>query len=426
MVPLMLSGAALAEEPEEAPEIQRLQRTVEDQNLLIQDLLQRIESLEVGQETLEVQQEKQADWLAAGESSIPSWVEKVKLSGDLRVRYEHIDDDRKDDDRNRGRIRARLKASAALSDELDVAIRLSTGSEVDADGSAEGDPVSGNQTFDNAWSMKNIWVSQAYADWHPAMVEGLHVLGGKVGHPFIVPVDSELIWDSDVNPEGGVITYHREMEPVELFANAYGFYVIENSSDADPALWGAQGALKFNFETFDNSAHAMAGVSYYDFTHIEGEAPLVDGDSFGNTLVGGLYEEDFNLFNIFGEVGFKVAAFDQEFPITVFGDWVQNSEASDEDTGYSFGVKLGKAKKPGQWDIRYLYKDIEQNAVFGTFTDSDFGGGGTDAEGHEINLKYVLAKNWSLGVSYFMNDVDVEAEPEEDYERIQVDLGFKF
>ena len=412
---LILSGTAIADETEQSPEIQQLQKTVDEQNQLISELLDRIEAIEVQQEELE-------PLPASDEGGVPSWVQKIKFSGDLRTRYEYIDDDRKDDDRNRARIRARLKLKAKVNDEVDAVLRLSTS---EANDEGEGDPVSGNQTLTHAWSLKEIWVSQAYFDYHPEMVEGLNILGGKVGMPFIVPVKSELIWDGDINPEGGVLAYHRDIEPVELFTNLYGFYTMENKADADPALFGGQAAVKFNFDAFDNGAHAMVGAGYFDFTHLEGEPALVDGDLFGNTedpLVADAFEEDFNLINIFGEVGVKV----QEIPITIFGDYVQNDEASSQDTGYSFGVAIGKAKDPGSWAFRYLYKEVEQNAVVGCFTDSDFGGGGTDVQGHEFNFTYQLAKNWSLGLSYFMNDVDVEAKPEEDYQRVQVDLGFKF
>jgi hypothetical protein len=96
----------------------------------------------------------------------------------------------------------------------------------------------------------------------------------------------------------------------------------------------------------------------------------------------------------------------------------------DNDTGYLAGFKVGKAKDPGSWDFRYHYREVEADALFGAFSDSDFIGGGTDGKGHELNFGYQIAKGWKFGVSYFMNDKGLEEE--KDFERVQVDLKFKF
>ncbi len=417
IVLLALLGKAYAEDQSRSDEIEALRRTVEEQNRTISQLLRRLEALEATQD-------EQAGWIEEKKEEKPLWTEHVKLKGDLRYRYEYIDDDRKTDERHRNRIRARLGVDAQALPTVDLHFQLSTAEVVDANGHDEGDPVSGNQTLTNAWSLKHIWLSQAYFDWHPDAAPGLKILGGKMHRPFITPVSSELIWDSDVNPEGGAIEYHKDFDPVELFARGYGFWVIERSAAADSALWGAQGALKYNFTAFDDKAHVMGGLSYYDYSNVEGRPFFVDGDSFGNTEgpVAGTFGEDFNLFEVFGEAGFRVKG----MPVTAFADYVRNNAASSQDTGWSAGFKIGKASDLGSWEFRYLYKKVEQDAVFGTFTDSDFGGGGTDVEGHEINLAYQLAKNWQMAASYFINDVDVNKKPKEDYQRLQLDVIFKF
>ena len=408
---LMLSATALAQQDQS--DIERLRQTVEEQNRVIQELLQRIEAVEVNQED-------QEEWIEADKSEKPMWWEKVKIKGDLRTRYEYIDDESKDDGRNRARIRARLGVDAEVTPTVDVHFQLSTGGEVDG----EGDPVSGNQTLDDAWSSKNIWISQAWADWHPENVPGLNVLAGKIKYPFITPVKSELIFDGDVNPEGAVLKYKKSLDSTDLMANAYGFYLIENKAEGDTGLFGIQGAAKHKFEAFSDKAHVMGGVGYFDYVNIEGEEFILDGDPFGNTAdpTGTMFAEDFELLNVFGELGIKV----KEVPVTLFADYVTNTAADDEDTGWSVGFKIGKCKKPGSWDFRYLYKEVEQDAVFGTFTDSDFGGGGTDHEGHEFNLAYQLAKNWKLGGTLFLNDKDVKGGADEDYTRVQLDAKFKF
>jgi len=62
---------------------------------------------------------------------------------------------------------------------------------------------------------------------------------------------------------------------------------------------------------------------------------------------------------------------------------------------------VNKAKKPGSWNFRYNYREIEADAVLGTFSDSDFIGGGTDGKGHELNFGYQIGKGSKLAASYF-------------------------
>ena len=409
---LMLPAAVLAQQDES--EIDRLRQTVEGQNRMIQELLRRIEAVEVTQDD-------QEEWIEADKSEKPLWSERMRLNGDFRYRYEYIDDGRKDDDRHRNRIRARLGVDAEILPTLDVKFQISTAGVVDADGDLEGDLASGNATLTNAWTSKNLWISQAYADWSPENVPGLNIELGKMKRPFITPVKNELIWDGDLNPEGAVVKYERDLgDSIQLIAHGYGFWVMERGSDVDTGLFGGQGALKHEFE----HAMVLAGVSYYDFTNIEGQDLFIDDKNFGNTTdpTETMYAEDFDLFEVFGEVGFKAKG----LPVALFGTYVTNTADDDEDTGWALGFKVGKAKKPGSWEFRYQYKKVEQDAVFGLFTDSDFGGGGTDAEGSEFNLAYQLAKNWQLAGTLFLNDVDVESKPEEDYTRAQLDVLFKF
>lgn len=409
---LVCTGNAWAQESNQT---EKLETLVKDQNRIISELLQRIEALETTQD-------EQSDWLAEQDHK-EVWTDRVKIKGDFRYRYEWIDDDRKDDDRNRNRIRARIGLKAKANDDVDLGFQLSTGG-AEGYSSEEGDPLSGNSTLTNGFSLKHIWLSRAYANWHPHQVPGLNVTAGKMAAPFYNVGKSELVWDGDLNPEGIAVKYKKSFDSLEAFGGAYGFWVLERKAEGDSGLFGVQGGLKKKFTAFDDKAHVLGGLSYYDFGNIQGEAPFfnADGDDFGNSLDGaGALAEDFDLFETFGEFGFRV----KKVPVTLFADYVTNTAASSDNDGWSVGFKVGKAKKPGSWQFRYLYKEVEKDAVVGGFTDSDFGGGGTDVEGHEINVAYQIAKNWQVALSYFNNDTGISGD-EEDYERVQVDLKFKF
>ncbi len=86
-----------------------------------------------------------------------------------------------------------------------------------------------------------------------------------------------------------------------------------------------------------------------------------------------------------------------DLPFKVFADFVQNSDASTEDSGLAFGAAIGKAGDPGTWQASWAYQDLEADAVISTFTDSDFGGGGTDNKGHVLKGRYALRRQLGAG-----------------------------
>ena len=96
------------------------------------------------------------------------------------------------------------------------------------------------------------------------------------------------------------------------------------------------------------------------------------------------------------------------------------------DTGWATGFKIGKAKKPGSWDFGYIWQDLEADAALGLLTDSDFGGGGTDAFGHILKGSYAIAHNWNARFTYFINQRDENAGDKKSFDRLQLDLNFKY
>ena len=380
---------------------------------------QRLELLETSQKAQEQTVAERISKAVEGKqiNALPDnlkWFEKVKISGDLRYRHESIDSEKNGrwgKGRNRHRIRARLGLNAKIHDDWDLEFRIASGSS---------DPSSTNQTLDNGFSSKDLWLDLAYFNWHPATIEGLNLYGGKMNNPYYKAGKNQLIWDGDLNPEGIAANHVIPLGDYDkLYVNGGGFWAEESSSGVDQSLWGAQTYLKHNFE---NKNHLIAGASYFDYGNTKSQATLYDSsDSYGNSVdSSGRYINDYNLLEGFAEYGFKVA----DMPIAVFGNYVQNVAATtSEDTGWLVGCKFNKAKKPGSWELSYYYRDLEADAVIGVFSDSDFIGGGTDGKGHQFGGKYQLAKNLQAGLTYFLNE---RGENDDNYRRLQADLIFKF
>ena len=344
--------------------------------------------------------------LLPGILSAADWTDKVTLKGDLRFRNDTIwvEDSNA---RNRQRIRARIGIEAEPTDFLEFGFQLASGST---------DPISTNQTLTDGFSTKDIRLDLAYADMYSENLPGINLIVGKIKNPYYRPGSAEMIWDGDLNPEGGVIKYAASNDQVEFFANVGGFWVTERRSDPDTMLFGGQAGLQVSSLT--------VGISYFDYMNIQGYAPVYDPeDSFGNTVdENGNYIYDYNLVEIFAEFNFDVDG----FPVEFFGDFVKNTaEGVSGDLAWLVGTKIGKAKEPLSYGIRYLYRRVKEDAVLGAFADSDFVGGGTDAKGHEIGLDFQVLKNVMFAFTYFPNERRLTSGGQ-DFHRMFFDFNFKF
>ena len=367
-------------------------------------------------------EENKSDFVA------PDWVNNLKWSGDFRYRHETLTTNEGEGDnlinkRRRNRIRARLGLKAKVNDEVDAIFRIATGS--------SDTPTSTNQTIGNGFTSKELWLDLGYVDWHPDSYPGLNVYAGKMKNPFYRVGGNQVIWDSDVNPEGGALTYKKSLNgSTEATLVGGAFWLEERDTDADAGYFGIQSMLKHKF---DDDSHLTGGASYYNIGNINSKGVTGAGNFMGNTVDAGTtnYKYDFDLIEFFGEYGFKCNG----MPVTVFGNYVENTAAAGSlNTAYSIGAQLNKAKKPGSWQFKASYREVESDAVFGGLSDSDFIDGGTGGKGWVLGYKYQLAKNVQAGLTYFINNRDRRVGSNEAsggsgdqyFERLQADLIFKF
>jgi hypothetical protein len=339
-----------------------------------------------------------------------SWADNVKFKGDLRYRYELIDKDK--DQRHRNRIRARIEIQAEVNQMTNIGLQLATGSD---------DPVSTNQTLSNSFSTKNLMLDLAYLKIIPPFIPDLTIIGGKFNNPLFKPGKSELLWDSDLNPEGGAIAYKKSSKNASITLTEVGFWIEERSSDDDS--WMAAGQWIVSYYPNEKKYSFVLGGGILNYFHTAGYEPFFDSDNpMGNTVdSSGLYANEYKLVELLAE-GTRHFG---NIPVMLFGDLVVNTSADSFNTGWLVGLLLGKTKKTGSWDLHYFYRKIEKDAVIGAFTDSDFLGGGTDGKGHEIGGAYQIAQNSTVEWTYFANTVGLVGEGT-DYNRLQVDLQLKF
>lgn len=361
---------------------------------------------------------------AIGLSAMVAHAQEVKLKGDVRVREEYIDEEGKDS-RNRVRLRARVAVDAVVNPEVKANVRLASGG---------GDPVSTNQTLGEFNSKKGLNLDIASVTWTPAALGGLGFTGGKMANPFET-IGKDLIWDSDLTPEGIAANLSKGDDAFKVTLNAGGFQLVERSSDDETMMYG--GTLAADSKIGDGNSLRVGG-GFFQYDNVEGFDLMEDesgaqknfgnskvdekdpADTTGKTILNSTYGSEYTIAEGFVKLGLNVGV-----PLAIYGDYAVNTEADKDDTGYMFGLTLGAAKDPGSLELDYNFRSLEKDAVFGGFTDSDSFGGGTNGEGHRVQVVYQVAKNTSAAATYFMQAKDPDGK-DVDYNRLQVDFIVKF
>ena len=344
-------------------------------------------------------------------TSLPEWVTRTKLKGYLRYRHEMIDDNAPGaaSDRNRSRLSANFRILSKVNDEVDACIGLAT--------AGVGTPNSQDATLTGGFGTQPINLDLGYVAYSPKWADGLTVLAGKVDNIFNKPVgNSDLIWDTDAHPEGIGAAYTVEAaEGITVFAQGGGFWVIERAAAADTGLWAAQTGATVAIPGIENT-EVKVGGGYYDYGNLEGTpnpgAPFLAG----NKMVGGVYADDFNLWEGFAELSTEI----EGLGLSVFGHGVRNEGASDNQTAWL----VGGSAKFDKWNASYNYRMVDQNAVWDALVDADVGA--TNVKSHKISLAYEIAKNWSAAGTVFLVDRGQANTGGANFNIWRLDLIFKF
>lgn len=262
--------------------------------------------------------------------ALPGWVNKIKISGDIRLRGQTDQYDSSnlqgqlldrndlnsegpllqsdidaggpngqsvintDEDRTRARARLRLKVDANVNDEIKAGIRLSTGN--------TGDPVSTNQTLGTGNNRYDVVLDRAFLQYETSNdFASIKLAGGRIPNPWF---STDLLWDDDLGFEGvaGTVTiplgggdlYSMTESNKDIFVTLGAFPLEEfgRSSSGDKWLFGGQIGSSW---VFDNQSTLKFAAAYYDFRNVrattnprdfdEYEASIPDFMQFGNTLV---------------------------------------------------------------------------------------------------------------------------------------------
>lgn len=376
-------------------------------------------------------------------------IEKLKLYGDLRLRYQY---DAKDSQLDGGssannsqhrsasgtqdgrfRFRLRLNADYQFTDNLFAGVELQTGQVND----------SGNQNFENGFSDYDIFLSRAYMGWDAT--KWLRVVGGKMPGYFY---NSDMTWDSDLNPTGVFesVAFHKLSEepsesldkdgnklvtpvekPWELTLNA-GQFIFDNNleggfdGDSKTDAWLFYTQLLGTWK-FDNGVKITAAPGY--MTYVNGSVSGV-GNKSGfndNSAVSGA-TRNLSLLQLPGEVAFKLGGLKAkvywDLSYNIEGrkrvediydivsldspendpDDLRKGHSNVDDLAFLLGVKLGENKRAGDWSVMLDYRQVGLGAVDPNLNDSDVFGSALNVRGFRVKGDYNFTDNLSAGFMY--------------------------
>ncbi len=312
------------------------------------------------------------------------WLENFTLYGDVRLRYSLEQFDNGTIERNRGRFRLRVGGRKTwLDKQLEVGFRLASGE--------SDDPTSTNQTFDNVFSTKQVWIDLAYAKWQPKALKGFVIIGGKMKNPL---VRTNMIWDSDVNPEGVWAQYTcGNLGAIKPFASV-GFWSLEyNANASDATLMTYQAG--FNWLLARGVKWTFA-FTYYDWEEYEDNYQRAGG----NPEAGGrLTAEEFDVINMTNKLAWKTCNLPMSFTFDVARNMRNRNSGSCAFAGF---FKVGQNKKAKDWSVLYKYAYIEANSTPGGINDSDFGR--SNQRGHQVKAVYSFTKYLTAGVAVLFTE----------------------
>lgn len=359
-------------------------------------------------------------------SSMEKVMERLSFHGDLRLRHEtntELDDQ---PTQNRQRVRFRLGANYQLTDEILLGARLATGNRLD--------PNSPHQTLGDVFRNFDVNLDRAFVTYRPEWADGLWATAGKFAHPFWPnPVYGELVWDSDVQPEGAALGYsfkNLDLGFLQKIDLTVGEYVILEQRLADEAsAFVAQLSAHGKFGEHWKPSVAFGYYRYADLT--PDDSGTVIGDNAGNATVGAGPTLDFrSRFEILNPI-VALSYEGWKYPLAFSGEYILNTRADiDEDQGWAIGASVGSSKKKGDWKLYYQWQVVEQDAVLSVFSQDDFLFQ-TNHRSHVLGANYQISDKiglhlWGLVSERYKTFPGATTDSDADQWRLRLDINIKF
>jgi outer membrane murein-binding lipoprotein Lpp len=357
-------------------------------------------------------------------------IDGVKLTGDLRVRYETRDQDygnyaasADDSSEDRARFRTRFRIGLLWSnptEEWEAGAGLATGGD---DGRSTNDTWGETNTFETG----DIRLDYAYAKHRWMLCEGLP-MGLTLGQQKIPYVTTYMLWDSDLRPTGVTLQlgdpfgkeYSGPFATLGAYDMLWGPNLNGTNNDQDVFLFAGQVGYAYKSDPVDalvalglyhvtpsslyDAIKGKSSASYDPFKYSPGLYAMGAEEEWGADVVD-LYLEATKAVAGFEIKPYLHGAMNLSADGSVSQQYLKaGEEPEDNDLAGLVGVDVRR----GKWKVSYNYARIGADAVFGPLKDSDFGETAglmdTDVQGHKIGLSYSPVKNLEIGLATYLLD----------------------
>lgn len=331
--------------------------------------------------------------------TVPDWVARTKLKGDLRLRYEW-DRNKGQDDWNRARIMTRLGVETKVNEKTRLGIGIATGASSDPRTSyvTLGTTPGTTNTPDSA---KGVVLNYAYGEYTP--FRELRLIGGKFQDVIWRPTDA--FWDTDINPEGAGFNFDYKLNSkVGLFWNEL-FNVLRDDARTDQQVFMSVTQPGVTI-AINDAINLKSALTVNTFSNIKGATKFASSSGTNSLTAGNQYKYNYNSFQPSLELSLKEPLGGLVPYGALFGDYIYNFSLPASATGrggYDFGLKFGDAKVEDwkKWQAKVIYSKVGRDAWLDIFPDSSRYSGKTNDQAIEGQLDFGLGRNTSLTLDYY-------------------------
>ncbi|MCH2185904.1 putative porin [Myxococcota bacterium] len=333
-------------------------------------------------------------------------LERFNLSGDIRLRYAaDIDRINGAPDRQRGRLRLRTELTLDVTDEVVAGFQVRTGN--------PRNPRNPNADFGSDFSSFDLSLSRAFIMWAPEVVPGLQIFGGKMARGFKnSPIYGQLVWDSDLNPEGAEIRYQQTQGEITLGFVGGSYVLHQNETQSETAyLLSAQSwifgsptdefeyGVALGFDGYGNLEAGRAGASDIRVPDPNPGSPKI------------LHPEAFFIWS-----GLPT-------PITFAVEYMRNLDASAQNQGWAVGSMLSFKMWGRESQTFYQFQRIDARALYPRMAQDDFSRA-SNFNGHLFGIRLLINEHIELNLSALFTQSRLATAPQTYEKRFRFDLNF--
>jgi polyhydroxyalkanoate synthesis regulator phasin len=342
---------------------------------------------------------------SAGKLNLSSSLTELRVSGDVRLRYEYREGETlAGDNVERGRLRYRLRPTITgqLGSDWFFGFRLENGS-----GARSSNVTLSDQGGPWAKTNDTVYIGQVYLGYRPNA--DWTITGGRIPNPF---VNTLLVWDGDINPEGFAEQFKKTSGSTTYFAN-FGQFLYDSANPQnntaptidrqDQYMLGWQGGVTVKLNETDSVQFAPTLYNYVNnkrtSKNFAGAFTPANLTAINNLFVADLpFEYNFVLpgmapSRVFGDIAYN---FDGTQRAKKFG----RPDLDNQVYAWQAGYQYGKAKLKGEWDAKLYYQATGLFALDPNLVDSDIFDSRTNMNGVVFTTNYMLTDAVTFSLTY--------------------------